>query len=481
MGGSGTVLVIDDEPVLQDVLGTLLPQHGFEVRPAVSAAEGMRLLREEEVDVVLLDLMLPDRHGLELLPEIRSYDPQLPVVVVTAYSSIESAIEAMRLGAFHYVPKPFNNQELLNLLRRARESRQLQVENLLLRNRLDGMEEIVGTSRRMQEVFELIRRAAPARTNILIVGESGTGKELVARAIHRLSPRRERPFVPVTISAIPSELVESTLFGHVKGAFTGAVTSRKGLFEAAHEGTLFLDEVGTISPDTQAKLLRVIQDRVFHRVGGVEPITVDVRLLAATNCDLWTEVQEGRFREDLYYRLNVISIELPPLRERPEDVPLLAAHFLARFTAENERQVGGFAPAAMDLLADYGWPGNVRELENVVERAVVLSQGPLIGVEELPVAVRAPRPPAASGGEWAGVGQDLARAAFPAEGVDFRQAVAELQRTLVRQALERSGGVQRQAARLLRLSPTTFNEMVRRLGLPTEGDGRPSAPPGLQG
>ena len=456
MGGAGTVLVIDDEPVLQDVLSTLLENSGFEVKQAVTAAEGMRLLREEEIDVVLLDLMLPDRHGLEVLPEIRSFDANLPVVVVTAYSSIESAIDAMRLGAFHYVPKPFKNEEVLHIVRRAWERRQLLVENLLLRSRLDGMDEIVGTSRRMQEVFELIRRAAPARSNILIVGESGTGKELVARAIHRLSPRRDRPFVPVHTSAIPSELLESTLFGHLKGAFTGAVAGRKGLFESAHEGTLFLDEVGTISPETQTKLLRVIQEREFRRVGGVEPIVVDVRLLAATNVNLWGEVQGGRFREDLYYRLNVISIEMPPLRDRPEDVPALAAHFLSRYATENERSVVGFSPRAMDALTEYRWPGNVRELENAVERAVVLCRGTLIDVEELPAAVREPRP------------APLLEAELPADGTDFRQVMATFQRRLLRQALDRAGGVQRQAARLLQLSPTTFNEMVHRLGL--QGD-----------
>jgi len=465
MGGTRTVLVIDDEPVLQDVLGTLLGHSGFEVKQAMTAGDGMRLLREEEIDVVLLDLMLPDRNGLDLLPEIRSFDPNLPVVVVTAYSSIESAIDAMRLGAFHYVPKPFKNEEVLHVVTRAFERRHLLVENLLLRSRLDGMDEIVGTGRRMQEVFELIRRAAPARTNILIVGESGTGKELVARAIHRLSPRRDRPFVPVHTSAIPSELLESTLFGHLKGAFTGAVTGRKGLFESAHEGTLFLDEVGTISLETQTKLLRVIQEREFRRVGGVEPIAVDVRLLAATNVDLWREVQAGRFRDDLYYRLNVISIEMPPLRGCPEDVPTLAAHFLKRYATENDRPVIGFTPRAMDALTDYHWPGNVRELENVVERAVVLCRATLVDVDELPAALRAPQPEPMFGGD------------LPDEGTDFRQAVATFQRCLLRQALDRAGGVQRQAARLLRLSPTTLNEMVHRLGLqgdtgtggPTEG------------
>jgi len=453
MEGVGNVLVIDDEPVLQDVLGTLLRGAGFEVHGATSAAEGLKQLHDEEFDVVLLDLMLPDKSGLDLLPEIKTYDPHLPVVVITAYSSVESAIEAMRLGAFHYVPKPFKNEEVLHLVRRAAERRRLQAENLLLRSRLEGMGEIVGTSRRIQEVFELIRRAAPARSNIMITGESGTGKELVARAIHRLSPRDSKPFVPVHTSAIPSELLESTLFGHVKGAFTGAVSSRKGLFEAAHHGTLFLDEVGTVNAETQTKLLRVIQEREIRRVGGVEARGVDVRLLAASNVDLWAEVQAGRFREDLYYRLNVITIELPPLRDRREDIPLLVAHFLRTYSEENERDVIGFSSEAIDALTEYSWPGNVRELQNAVERSVVMSRGETVELEELPLALRtAPM-------------DELTINEIPADGLDFRFAVDAFKAQLVAQALKQTGGVQRQAAKLLHVSPTTFNEMVHRFGL----------------
>ncbi len=453
MEGVGSVLVIDDEPVLQDVLGTLLRGAGFDYHCATSAAEGLQQIRDEDIDVVLLDLMLPDRPGLELIPEIKSFDPHLPVVVITAYSSVESAIEAMRLGAFHYVPKPFKNEEVLHLVRRASERRRLLAENLVLRSRLEGMGEIIGTSRRMQEVYELIRRAAPARSNIMITGESGTGKELVARAIHRLSPRNSGPFVPVHTSAIPSELLESSLFGHIKGAYTGAVSSRKGLFEAAHQGTLFLDEVGTISLETQTKLLRVIQEREIRRVGGVEARSVDVRLVAATNVDLWGEVQAGRFREDLYYRLNVITIDLPPLRNRREDIPLLISHFLRTYTEENNRSVVGFSPEAIDALTGYSWPGNVRELENAVERAVVLSRGETVEVDELPQALRhEPR-------------AELTISEIPPEGLDFRFAVAAFQAQLIRQALKQTGGVQRKAAQLLQLSPTTLNEMVHRFDL----------------
>ena len=453
MQTASSILVIDDEPVLQDVLSTLLGNEGFEVHSAMTAAQGLTVLAEEDIDVVLLDLMLPDRNGLDLLPEITNLVPDLPVIVITAHSSVESAIQAMREGAFHYVPKPFKNEVVLHLVRRAAERRQLERENRLLRNRLDGIGEIIGTSRRMEEVFELIRRAAPARSNILVTGESGTGKELAARAIHRLSPRQEGPFIPVHTSAIPADLLESTLFGHVKGAFTGAIASRKGLFEAAHEGTLFLDEVGTITLETQTKLLRVIQEREIRRVGGVESFPVDVRIVTATNSDLLEGVRQGRFREDLYYRLNVISIEMPPLRERPEDIPILATHFLQVYAEENQRQVLDFTTEAMDLLTDYAWPGNVRELENAIERAVVLSQGNRIDSETLPKTVRSD--------------PDLPRisASLPPGGLDFRTAVAGFQVQLIRRALERSDGVQRKAARLLKLSPTTFNEMVHRLGI----------------
>jgi DNA-binding NtrC family response regulator len=458
MAGNGTVLVIDDEPVLQDVLGSLLTADGFDYLQATSAADGQQVLREEEVDVVLLDLMLPDRSGLELLPDIKEFDPHLPVVVITAYSSVESAIEAMRRGAFHYVPKPFKNEEVLHLVRRAAERRALLVENLELRSRLEGMGEIVGTSRRIEEVFELMRRAAPARSTILVIGESGTGKELVARAIHRLSPRGDGPFVPVHTSAIPADLLESTLFGHVKGAFTGAVSGRKGLFEAAHNGTLFLDEVGTISLETQTKLLRVIQEREIRRVGSVEAKAVDTRLVAATNTDLWQEVQNGTFREDLYYRLNVITIDMPPLRERNGDVPLLATHFLRLYSEENQREVQGFSSAAMAAVTEYDWPSSVRELENAVERAVVLCRGDSIEVDELPQAVR---------GDAPGV-QKLSE--FPTDGVDFRESVAEYQTHLIREALKRSNGVQRRAASLLKLSPTTLNEMIHRLEIEPNED-----------
>jgi len=445
-----SVLVIDDEPVLQDVLLNLLGPKGYDVQGAMTAADGLRLVQEEDPDIVLLDLMLPDRGGLDILPEILAIDSEIPVIVITAYSSIETAIQAIQLGAFHYLPKPFKNDEVLHLARQAAERRQLQRENRKLRDRLEGAGEFTGVSRRIRETFHILQRAAPARSNILITGESGTGKELAARAIHRLSPRAHGPFVPVHTSAIPGDLLESTLFGHVKGAFTGAIASRKGLFESAEGGTLFLDEVGTISQDTQTKLLRVIQEREIRRVGGLENLKVDVRLVAATNVNLWDKVQSGDFREDLYYRLNVITVEMPPLRERKEDIPLLAMRFLKTFAEENERPVSGFTPAALDIMSEYAWPGNVRELENAIERAVVLCSGEMIDVDVLPQALQPDR-------------DLLPRPEVPEEGLDYREAVARFQARLVKKALERSGGVQRQAAKLLGLSPTTFNEIHRRL------------------
>ncbi len=448
-----TILIVDDEPVLHDVLKTLLGNEGFVTAHARTAAEGLARLQSDDPSVVLLDLMLPDRSGLDILPEFHRRDPEVPVIVITAYSSVESAIEAMRAGAYHYIPKPFKNDEVLHVIRQALERRRLVEENVRLRRQLEGLGEIVGRSPQMREVFELLKRAAPARSNILIVGESGTGKELVARSIHRLSPRSTGPFVPVHTSAIPAELLEPTLFGQVEGSGDGGGGGRRGLFEAANDGTLFLDEVGTLSPDAQAKLLRVIQERELRPAGAAKPVSVDVRIIAASDVPLRGEVEAGRFREDLYYRLAVISIELPPLRRRKEDVPLLANHFLRLYARENEREIEGFTPAAMDALVAYSWPGNVRELENAVERAVVLCTGRTIGVDLLPPPVRA------------GALEPPSEPMVPPEGLDFKGAVARYQRRLIQDALARTGGVQRRAAKLLNLSPKTLNDMIHRLGI----------------
>ncbi len=408
---------------------------------------------------MLLDLMLPDEPGLDVLPKLRERDPDLPVVVITAYSSIESAIEAMRRGAFHYVPKPFKNEEVLHIVRKAVEQRRLVQENLLLKNRLRGVRDLVGDSRPMREVLELVHRAAPARSNILVIGEPGTGKELVARTVHRLSPRREGPFVPVHTGAVTADLLEATLFGHVEPRPEGGTAVEPGRLQAADGGTVFLDEVASIPLETQARLLRAIQDREVLPVGAAEPVPVDVRVIAATNRDLLREVQEGRFREDLYYRLGVITIALPPLRQRREDIPVLAHHFLRIYARENGRRIEAFTPRALNALTQYAWPGNVRELENAVERCVVLCRTDIVDIDLLPEAVR-------KGEQWTDDSSDL-----PPDGLDFRDVVADYKRKLILKALRRSNGVQRRAAKLLRLSPTTLNEMIRRLEIsPDDSD-----------
>ena len=447
-----TVLILDDEPVIREVLGSVLAKAGHVTREAATAAEGLQRLEKEPVDLLLLDLMLPDRPGLEVLVEVRARHPEIPVVVVTAYSSVESAITAMREGAFHYIPKPFRNEEVVHVVRQALEKRRLVAENRALRAKLDapgGFRELVGRSASMERVFETVRQAAAARSTVLITGESGTGKELVAKALHRLSPRAAGPFVTVHSGALPTDLLESNLFGHVRGSFTGAVADKKGLFKAADGGTIFFDEIGTVPMETQAKLLRVLQEREFMPVGAVEPIHADVRVLAATNADLTKAVAEGRFREDLFYRLCVITVNLPPLRERKDDIPLLVETLLARAAAENGRAVPSVTPATMKALLDHDWPGNVRELENVLERALVLGHG-VIDLDQLPDAVRrsVPRP-----------------AAFPADGLNFKDAVGAYERSLLAAALGRANGVQKRAAELLGLKPTTLNEMLKRHGM----------------
>src|SRR5512140_2465238 len=338
-----TVLILDDEPVIRDVLGSVLAKAGFVTREAATAAEGLERLSKEPIDLLLLDLMLPDRPGLEVLAEVRARHPEVPVVVVTAYSSVESAIAAMREGAFHYIPKPFRNEEVVHVVKQALEKRRLVAENRALKEKLgqlpSELKRLVGRSAAMERVLETVRQAAPARSTVLVIGESGTGKELVARALHRLSPRAAGPFVTVHSGALPPDLLESNLFGHVRGAFTGAVADKKGLFKVADGGTIFFDEIGTVSLETQAKLLRVIQEREFLPVGAVEPVRSDVRVVAATNADLARFVAEGKFREDLFYRLCVITITVPPLRDRKEDIPLLVEALVARAAAENNRPV----------------------------------------------------------------------------------------------------------------------------------------------
>ncbi|HVO79625.1 MAG TPA: sigma-54 dependent transcriptional regulator [Terriglobales bacterium] len=383
----GSVLIIDDEAAIRESLETLLGLEGYSVECAASGEEGLARMGERTFDLVLLDLALPDRNGLDVLTELRAQDPQLSVIMITAYGTVENAVRAMQVGAANFVQKPWDNEKLLADVRAAVARHRAEEENIQLKRALKqryNFENIVGKSEPMLKIFDLVGQVAPSRSTVLLQGESGTGKELIAKAIHLNSPRRDRPFVPVNTGSMPPDLLESTLFGHVKGAFTSAVASKKGLFEVADRGTLFLDEIGTMGLDTQSKILRVLQDRKFMHLGGVHELQVDVRIIAATNVDLKQQVRDGKFREDLFYRLNVITIDLPPLRQRKEDIPLLVEFFLRKYSAENERPLRRMTPEALRLLLTYTWPGNVRELENVVERAVVLSSGTDIGSELLP-------------------------------------------------------------------------------------------------
>src|SRR5690349_17671020 len=383
----GAVLIIDDEAAIRESLETLLELEGYAVESASSGEEGVACLSDRSFDLVLLDLALPDRNGIDLLAEIHAHDPQLSVIMITAYGTVENAVKAMQAGASNFVQKPWDNEKLLADVRTAVARHRAEEENIQLKRALKqryNFENIVGKSEPMLKIFDLVAQVAPSRSTVLLQGESGTGKELIAKAIHLNSPRRDRPFVPVNTGSMPADLLESTLFGHVKGAFTSAIASKKGLFEIADRGTIFLDEIGTMGMETQSKILRVLQDRRFMHLGGVHELQVDVRIIAATNVDLKQLVREGKFRDDLFYRLNVITIDLPPLRQRKEDIPLLVEFFLRKYSEENQRPLRIMTPEAMRPLLNYSWPGNVRELENVVERAVVLSSGSEIGLELLP-------------------------------------------------------------------------------------------------
>jgi two-component system response regulator PilR (NtrC family) len=454
------VLIVDDEEVLRDVLEVVLRREGFDVVLAASGEEALNVLdTDSDVDLVILDVMLPGISGIDTLRAVRISNPNLPVVVITAFSSIDGAIEAMKHGAFHYIPKPFKNEEVVHTVNKALEQRRLSRENERLRTELSekfSYANIIGKSETMRKVFDLIRLAAPSRSNILIVGESGTGKELVAKAIHHASPRARNAFVTVNSGSLPPELLESSLFGHMKGAFTGAIATKRGLFEVADGGSIFLDEIGNINLETQAKLLRVIQEKEFMRLGSVETVRVDVRIIAATNADLNKLMAESRFREDLYYRLNVITITLPPLRRRREDIPLLISHFMQKYSDENKRRVKEVTPDAMRVLMDHPWPGNVRELENTIERAVVLCTTDRIGPDLLPEYLRYP------------VNTEQPAMVVPSDGLSLKDAVSRYERAMILQSLEMANGVQKRAAELLQLKPSTLNEMMKRLGIHTK-------------
>ncbi|MGH7391582.1 MAG: sigma-54-dependent transcriptional regulator [Candidatus Rokuibacteriota bacterium] len=397
MAGVATVLVADDDPVARDLLVEVLERDGHRVRAAGGGDESIRLAETEGIDLALVDLRMPGVDGLKVLQRLVALDPPVPVIILTAFATIDTAIEAIRAGAYDYLSKPFRIGEIRVVVRRALEAQRLTRENLEYRRELREryrVEGLVGQSPGMVALYKLIARVAALDSTVLIEGETGTGKELVARAIHYASPRAHRAFVVVDCAALPETLVESELFGHERGAFTGALHARRGLLETADGSTCLLDEVGELTPPLQAKLLRVLQDRVIRRVGGNDPITVDVRIVAATNRDLRKRVEEGAFREDLFYRLNVVPIRVPALRERPEDVPLLAQHFLGKYSAAAGKSVAGFAAEALTMLTAHAWPGNVRELEHAVERAVALASSSLVLLDDLPAEVRgAPAPP----------------------------------------------------------------------------------------
>ena len=450
----GSILVIDDEEIMREILEALLTREGYEVRLAANAAAGLEMVRSVPFDAAIVDMMMPGMDGISALDEIKKIDDDLPVLMITAFASVENAIAAMKRGAYDYITKPFKNDEVLVVLRNALAQRRLVAENRALRQNLQARSNrfgaIIGRSSRMRQVFDLIIQAAPSRTTILINGESGTGKELVTRSLHQNSARSDRAFITVNSGNLPPDLLESNLFGHVKGAFTGAVYPKKGLFELADKGTIFFDEIGNIPLETQAKLLRVIQEREFMRLGGVETIKVDVRIIAATNVDLRRMMDEGKFREDLYYRLHVITVQLPALRERKDDIPLLVQQFLEKYGEENQKTHLELTAEALDLLQEYDWPGNVRELENVIERAVVLSTGAKIDADLVPDHVRSSKR------------FQMPQFIVPPEGISFKEVITDFEKRLIESTLEAAGGVQKRAAELLHIKPTTLNEMIKR-------------------
>jgi len=452
-----SILVVDDDPGHLSMLTTVLSGWDYRVEGVSSGQKALAAIREKPRDLVLTDVRMAGMDGIEVLRAVKEYNPAMPVLIMTAYSSVETAITALKSGAYDYLIKPLDLDVLRLTMDRALDHLRLRTENRALRERLaEGFqsEEIIGQSPAMKELLDMAAMAAPTEATVLVTGESGTGKELVARAIHANSPRKNGPLITVNCAALTETLLESELFGHEKGAFTGADRRREGRFMAADKGTIFLDEIGEISPATQAKLLRVIQEREIERVGGDRPIGVDVRILAATNRDLKAEVEAGRFREDLYYRLNVLVLSVPPLRERREDIALLAAHFLDRFAAKNRKPVKGFSPGAMEALLHHPWPGNVRELENAVERGVILAVGDYLTERELPPGVAASVPDMhQGGGRIAHDPADLA--GQPLEDIEQRAILATLKET---------GGNKSEAARVLGITRATLHKKLKKYG-----------------
>jgi len=448
---AGSVLIIDDEAAIRE---SLLEFEGYSVEVANDGEEGLTRIAERPFDLILLDFALPERNGIEILRDIRERDSELPIIMITAYGTVENAVNAMQAGATNFIQKPWDNEKLLADVRTAVGRRRAEEEVVQLKRALKqryNFEHIIGKSEPMLRIFDLVGQVAPSRSTVLLQGESGTGKELIAKAVHMNSPRKDRAFVPVNTGSVPADLLESTLFGHVKGAFTSAVVSKKGLFEVADHGTIFLDEIGTMSLETQAKILRVLQDKKFMHLGGVNEIQVDVRIIAATNVDLKQQVKEGKFREDLFYRLNVIIVDLPPLRQRKNDIPLLAEHFMTKFAAENGKPGLRLLPETLRPLMDYDWPGNVRELENVMERAVVLATGSSITPDLLPENL-------------IGRGSRFALMEHRPDASLF-EIMEELERRVISEVLEKCAWNQTEAADHFRIPLSTLNQKIKRLNI----------------
>jgi DNA-binding NtrC family response regulator len=443
------ILVVDDERNTCDALEMILRRDGHSVLTAASGNEAVALLEEHEVDLILSDMKMPQMDGLELLRHIKSRYPGLVVVMMSGHHDVTAAVEAMKEGAFDYLVKPFNRDDVLRTLQKALTLRALMVENLALKRQVQdrfARAQVIGSSLAWRRVCEMVEQVAPSRATALLLGESGTGKELIAGLLHHLSPRAERPFITLNTAALPATLLEAELFGHEKGAFTGAQQRKPGRFELADEGTLFLDEIGDMPIEVQVKLLRVLQDGTFERLGGTRTLRVDVRVVAASNKDLEQEVEAGRFRTDLYYRLNVITLHLPPLRDRREDIPLLVAHFLRKYAQQNHKEVTAIQQQALQCLQTYDWPGNVRELENIIERAVVLAQGSTIGMAELPAHLQEKEPEIVHGEHFV----------LPADAT-----LAEIERAAIAQALQRNAGNRQAAARTLNIGVATLYRKLK--------------------
>ncbi len=458
------ILIVDDEGQNRDYLSEILSEEDYNVSTASNGRDAIARLSQDLFHVVLTDLKMPEVDGLGVIRHLVENHINCIGILFTGYGSVKTAVDAMKLGAFDYITKPFKADEIKVVVKKALDHLALQEENTYLKQQLKAkykFENIIGSSERMQKVFSLIDKVSGTDSTVLVLGESGTGKELVAKALHYNSPRAQNPFVPVNCGAIPEELLESELFGHEKGAFTGAFRTRIGRFELANGGSIFLDEISEMSPNLQVKLLRVIQEREFERVGGVKSIRTDVRIIAATNRDLEEEVAQGRFREDLYYRLNVIPLNLPPLRERRDDIPLLVKHFMGKYGREKNSRITGFSRRAMNLLAHYRWPGNVRELENLVERVLVLCDGTEVDTADLPERIAAGTPRTS---------EVVPLIDLPETGIDLSTAVSEFEKAIIMQALTRSNWVKNRAAKLLHVNRTTLVEKIKKQNLqkPTE-------------